>query len=488
MWWLEAPRPLPAWQRAAAAVPPDRVLQVPPLSRFSLPHDQIALVDSVTGGWVVVDGLESDLLMPGRRLDNAAESAWATQAWRRGLLRHGDRHVLGNADLTSEAAACRDTYGLVLLLNGGCNLVCTYCYLGHESPSKKRMIDISLAEEAIRLALERPEGQIIVDLGEIAVSNPHWRHLAAYTREVATGRPGDVRLTIQTNGTTLDESSVDFLSQYDIAVGLSLDGPARHHDRARRFRTGAGSYDLAVRALERCAKAEVRTHLIATVARHNVSAPDVVVEELLSHRPGSYLLKPVLAHGEAATAWDREGITSDEYASFMERAIRTAVELGGPLDQSAAKFAQRLLGDRRGWADGCTSRQCGSGRSLHVVASDGEVFACPRFVTGGTGFRPDGRLSLPLLLADSLRTAPQSCAGCPWLRSCGGGCTLSGHDGTGGTEPLPDPQCTAYQVMHEVLMERVIAPAALGADGGLINGHARYCSLRPDDLVGSEAG
>ncbi|GLY50573.1 radical SAM protein [Lentzea sp. NBRC 102530] len=486
MWWLEPPNALPAWQRATTAVAPDRELRVPPLSRFPLPGGQVALVDSDTGGWCVTDDVEAGLLTEGRRFSNAIGSAWTTQAWRRGLLRDGDRHVLGDADLAGEAAACRDTYGLVLLLNGGCNLVCTYCYLGHETPSKKRMIDLSLAEEAIRSALQRPEEQIIVDLGEIAVSNPHWRHLATYTREVAASSPGEVRLTVQTNGTTLDQSSVDFLAQHEVTVGLSLDGPARHHDRARMFRTGAGSHELAVRALERCAKTGVSTHLIATVARHNVAVPELVVGELLSHRPGSYLLKPVLAHGEAATAWDREGVTSDEYASFMERAIRAAVESGGALDQSAAKFAQRLLGERRGWADGCTSRQCGSGRSLHVVASDGEVFACPRFVTGGTGFRPPGRLSLPLLLADSLRAVPESCAGCPWLRSCGGGCTLSGHDGTRGTVPLPDPQCTAYQVMHEVLLRQVIAPAALGADG-LVNGRVKRCSVRPDHLIESES-
>jgi hypothetical protein len=64
------------------------------------------------------------------------------------------------------------------------------------------------------------------------------------------------------------------------------------------------------------------------------------------------------------------------------------------------------------------------------------------------------------LIDDALHHAPETCAVCPWRRSCGGGCTLSG-DPT--TTPLPDAHCPSYIAQHEAIVDYLLPALISGA-------------------------
>lgn len=473
MRWIAARDPLPTWRSWWAEHPPPAGAMRPDELRWHrVPGARLA-ISSRTGGWALFDEAEAAALQSLRHFEDAGRwTPVAAAAWRRGLITIGGSSVF-SAELNAHAIQdTRDHYTLVLLLNRGCNLVCSYCYLGHALPAAHRAMSSELAHDAILGALDQPWDTILVDFGEIAVAGPAFRELLPWAAAAAAQRGKRLRASIQTNGTTIDDDLADFLSRYHVSVGISLDGPEEIHDAARRFRSGAGSYQRAVAAIRRCVARGLPVHLIATITRHNITRCRDVLEELMSHRPNSTLLKPVLAEGEAGAAWDTQAIAEQDYAAFMREAVRLADGLGTDvLDQSAGKFLLRLLGDRSGWRDSCTSRACGSGRSLHVVGSDGSVHACPRFVAEPrasqgplpeAGHRPLLTLTpvtarpLPDLLAAQLRAAPRSCAGCSWLGSCGGGCTLIGQDGSAAAVPMPDPHCVAYLAIHDALFGTVI--------------------------------
>ena len=257
---------------------------------------------------------------------------------------------------------------------------------------------------------------------------------------------------------------------HGVAVGISLDGPREIHDAARQSPAAAPARtSRAVAAIRRCVerRAQRPPHSHHQPAQHQ-PLPGRGLTELARHTAEQYLLKPVLPEGEAGAAWDSQAIAEEDYAAFMREAVGLADRQGADvLDQSAVKFLLRLLGDRSGWRDSCTSRACGSGQSLHVVGSDGSVHACPRFVAESPA-SADGRQRrllpltplaarpLPDLLPRELRAAPDSCAGCSWLGSCGGGCTLIGQHGTSSLVPMPDPHCVAHMAIHEALFATVI--------------------------------
>ncbi len=471
MRWILPGDPLPTWRRWSTEDPPSVGAVEPDELRWHrVPGARLA-ISSRTGGWAFLEGDEAAALEGVRRFEEAGR--WAplvAAAWRRGLVTIGGSSVFSAQGNATAIQATRDYYTLVLLLNLGCNLVCTYCYLGHATPAPHRAMSGDLARAAVLGALEQPWDTILVDFGEIAVAGAALRELLPWAEEAAAERGKTLRSSIQTNGTSLDDDLADFLAEHQVSVGISLDGPREIHDAARRFRSGTGSYEHAVAAIRRCVARGLRVHLIATINRLNITRCRDVLGEMTAHQPSSTLLKPVLAEGEAGAAWETQAIAEEDFAAFMREAVKLADRLGADvLDQSAGKFLLRLLGDRSGWRDSCTSRACGSGRSLHVVGSDGGVHACPRFVADSStplvGEVEQRRLlpltsvaarPLPDLLPGALRAAPDSCAGCSWLGSCGGGCTLIGQHGTGDLVPMPDPHCVAYMAIHDTLFATVI--------------------------------
>lgn len=470
--WAEARLPIGTWAAATERELPAPGVLAPlePVSWFAGSGDQLLLLSGATGGWLACDPADRVAIEArwGRQVAPATDPV-AELLWRRGVATVGGGGVLDGFDLGAAIEATRQRYTLVLLLSTGCNLACSYCYLGHRQPTPDVAMPSATALAAVDEALRQPWDEVMVDFGEISVSRGRFEELVGEVVRRADAVGKRARVAVQSNATTIDPALADLLAEVDAVVGISLDGPQRLHDRARRFRSGAGSYERVVSSLRLLADRGVSVHLIATVASHNVEHPIDVVEELVSHEPSSFLLKPVLAEGEAGEAWDAEGVSAEAYASFMVEVVAHAQAHGLQyLDQTATKFLQRLLGDRNGWRESCTSRACGSGRSLHVVDGAGRTHACPRFVEEAPpsatvpirlGRRTPPPATSPVLddlLPAGLRAAPADCEGCEWLPSCGGGCTLISRDPARPAVPMPDPHCVSYDAVHRALVERIL--------------------------------
>lgn len=460
MWWLDPAEPSGAW--AASAEPPDGGELGEAGLVFRGSADLGVVHSTITGGWAVVTPAERDALLRPTRADLG--EAFAAAAYGRGLLTIGGRVARTVDDHAAATASDQSHYGLILILGAGCNITCSYCYLGHDEPRASTRLPLDIASAAIREAMTKPHDVILVDLGEIALGRSLLEPLMTFARKAAGDAGKVLQLTVQTNATTLDRRTADLLARHEVEVGVSMDGPAALHDAARVRRNGLGTHDAVRTGLAHLRAAGVPFHLVATVGRHNVDEPAAVLDAIWAEEPASYLLKPVLAEGEADNRWDAVGIDAAEYAGFVRQVVARVDDAGlDRCDQTMQKFLFRTLGDRRGWRDGCTSRTCSAGDSLHVVDHTGTVHACPRFVSSGKGAgipismgRRQSVLPASPLLADGLRKPPLSCGGCAWLASCGGGCTLVGQDG-GSSVPLPDPHCSTYTVIHEWISDRLPA-------------------------------
>ena len=145
----------------------------------------------------------------------------------------------------------------VLKVHQRCNLACDYCYVyehadqswrdratvmpGHVVEAAARRI----GEHATAHGLDRV--RLVLHGGEPLLAGRD--RLRSTVDTLRAALPCPATITLQTNGTLLDEAMLDCLREKAVSVGVSLDGPPGANDRHRRYADGRGSSGEVHRAL-----------------------------------------------------------------------------------------------------------------------------------------------------------------------------------------------------------------------------------------------
>ena len=174
---------------------------------------------------------------------------------------------------------------IVLNVNTGCNLSCSYCYKEDlDTPAKGRKMAFDTAVRSIDLLLaESPDRDAynIVFFGGEPLSN-----LALIREVVAHAEPRfaelgkTVNFTLTTNATLLSEATVDWLDAHRFGLTVSMDGPKALHDLNRKTVGGKGSYDV-VAAKSRMLLARYRSRPVG--ARVTLTAGVTAIHDIWDH-------------------------------------------------------------------------------------------------------------------------------------------------------------------------------------------------------------
>ncbi len=152
---------------------------------------------------------------------------------------------------------------LILGLTERCNLDCAYCcysgkFAGQRTHSAKSM-SLETAKAAITHYLENGhvgDGTAPITFygGEPLLEFHLLQECVRFAEELATKRGEKVRFAITTNGTLLDDTTVDYLVDHEFLVMVSMDGPQPAHDRYRVFPNQQGTFTVVERNLRRFAE------------------------------------------------------------------------------------------------------------------------------------------------------------------------------------------------------------------------------------------
>jgi uncharacterized protein len=138
---------------------------------------------------------------------------------------------------------------IILNVNTGCNLACTYCYKEDlTTPAKGEKMDFATAQAAIdllfRQAASRDRVNVVFFGGEPLTNMPLIRQAVDHAEARAAELGKTVDFTLTTNATLLTEEIADWLDAHRFGLTVSMDGPRAMHDRNRRTVGGRGTYDV----------------------------------------------------------------------------------------------------------------------------------------------------------------------------------------------------------------------------------------------------
>lgn len=319
---------------------------------------------------------------------------------------------------------------VVLNVNTGCNLSCTYCYKEDlDVPSSGRKMAFDTAINSVEMLLqESPEetNYTVVFFGGEPLSN---RALIEQVVEYCNKRFGELGKSVDyvmtTNATMLTDDIIDWLNRERFGLSISIDGPKAIHDKNRITVGGQGTYDVvrrkALRLLERYTSRPVG-------ARVTLTRGTTQVEQIWDH------LFNDMGFAEVGFA----PVTSGDVASFNLSGDEL-VEVFQGMKRLGQKYLDAALEHRNiGFSNmhqlitdihegHKKSLPCGAGLKMLAVDHEGDLNLCHRFTgselpTFGNVSTGVQQVELGEFLSQRLDRANTGCASCRIRNLCSGGC------------------------------------------------------------------
>lgn len=135
-----------------------------------------------------------------------------------------------------------------------CNLTCSYCYIstlnttaGMSDATKQQLLG-KLVETVQRRKINKIKFRLAG--GEPLSQFKSWKAFIPEAKSTLAELGCELECAFITNLTILTDEILQFSKEHNISFGISLDGLDEDHDTARKFRSGAGSFNIIDRNLK----------------------------------------------------------------------------------------------------------------------------------------------------------------------------------------------------------------------------------------------
>jgi uncharacterized protein len=368
----------------------------------------------------------------------------------------------------------------VLKVHSRCDLACRHCYVYEHADQSWSSRPKVISEETVSWTAHRlaehakthalPSVHVILHGGEPLLAGPaRLRRVCEELRSRLDGISA-LDLRIHTNGIQLSERYLDLFAEFDVKVGISLDGDKAANDRHRVYANGHSSHQRVLEAVALLRRERYRhlyAGLLCTIDAAN--DPVAVYDALAALEPPR--IDFLLPHA----TWDqppaRPGGSPTAYADWLLRIYDRWDGQGRPMP---VRLFDSLLSTLSGGPSLTESLGLGP-TDLVVIETDGTLEQADSLKTAYdgapvTGFDVfadtlDNAARHPGVLARQrgLAGLAAECGACPVVRSCGGGLYAhrfrSGSDGDGFGNP------SAYCADLKSLVEQVGARTGLTPAG-----------------------
>lgn len=192
------------------------------------------------------------------------------------VLKASELVSLQEIEKTDVSAARAQAASMVLVMKGTrlCNLRCTYCHAWREGPGN--VMSFTVLARTIRDALLAPgirRIEFVWHGGEVTLLGTKFLRKAIWLQQRYV-KPGiTVSNSVQTNAVDVSDEMMFFLRDFDISVGVSIDGPPAVNDVRRVDTEGKGTSDRILATLERFRAVGIAYGILAVVDSEIAAIP-----------------------------------------------------------------------------------------------------------------------------------------------------------------------------------------------------------------------
>lgn len=319
---------------------------------------------------------------------------------------------------------------IVLNVNTGCNLSCTYCYKEDLTiPSKGEKMQFETAKASFEMLLKQAKGRDRVNVvffgGEPLSNYPLIRELVAYAEPRAAEEGKAVDFSLTTNATLLTEPMIDWFNEHRFALTVSMDGPKALHDKNRITVGGQGTYEVVARKV-RMLLSRYSARPVGVRVTLTRGVTDVIgIHDHLKYDLGfaEVGFGPATSGPVSVFNLDEDGLK--QVFEDMKALGRRYVDAACRGENIGFSNMHQLLTDISQGTK--KSVPCGAGLGLLAVDKEGDLHLCHRFVGSNqpTYGNVEKGIDVPKLAAFIEGAQDRSQFGCKTCRIrsiCAGGC------------------------------------------------------------------
>lgn len=333
-----------------------------------------------------------------------------------------------------------------------CNIACQYCYQNpqRDAGNMRERYDM----EAMKAAIQREGGPFTMFGGE-----PLLMPEADLEELWAWGKEQYGQNTVQTNGVLINENHYRMFREYNVGVGISLDGPGELNDVrwAGTLEKTREATRKAEQAIERLCSEGMPPCLIVTLHKGNATADKLpVLMDWMRHLDaiGIQHARIHLLEVESAEIRNKYALSIAENIEALEYLQRLECELQ-QLQFDLFEDMKNLLSANDATAT-CVWRACDPNTTAAVrgVEGHGESSNCGRTNKDGVDYIKSDSAGYERYLA--LYHTPQEfggCQGCRFFLACKGQCPGTAIDGDWRNRT---EHCGVWKWMFRIAEERLL--------------------------------
>ena len=355
------------------------------------------LIDVNSGSVHIIDELIYNMVGEDELLDkedviNNLKDKWSKEEIEEGyeeLLDLVKEEVLYSKDLYEEIAMAGDeseSYIKALCLNvvHDCNLRCKYCFADEgEYKGCRKPMSAEVGKRAIDYVLENSGNikNIEVDLfgGEPLMVFDTIKEIVDYAKEKDKLYNKNIRFTMTTNATLLNDEIIDYIDKNMGNIILSIDGRKEVNDNVRIRVDGSGCYDRILPNIKKMVDRRdpsKQYYARGTFTRENTDFFEDVMA-LANEGFSEISIEPVVLPDSHNLSIRREDLPKiyEQYDMLYKEMLRRAENNDNPF-----KFYHFNI-DLNGGP--CVYKRiagCGAGHEYVAITPDGDIYPCHQFV------------------------------------------------------------------------------------------------------------
>lgn len=369
---------------------------------------------------------------------------------------------------------------IIIKVTPHCNLNCVYCY-SNNNEEKCSHIEPAMVETLfdqlfdignryrISCVFHGGEPMLYIDTLKEIISTLKSKYY--YER---------INFEIQTNGTLISNSTIDFISENFTSVGLSLDGVGKINDKTRKYHNDRGSFQDISNGINMLAKHGIGYGILAVATRENIDHLVELVKWCSQHDIYSLGIEPLLfcGRGEMCRYLD---VSAEEYWEGMRKLVDYLLihNQNVPPDKRIyvrdfETVARKILGEP--CTNMCSEIPCGAGVEHISLNYDGKVYICDSFtniddycIGNITNQKLSNMLEASIIKKFANRNIEgiDKCRDCQMKRNCLFGCigkTILGNSISFDLDAV-SPLCYYYysiaEYLEKILVEQKVDPTLL---------------------------